>query len=64
MSKDQWAAKTVDLQAIYHRLNWVPSKKVTLKLFAAAASSEAAVVEGYVAALTLIDADGSRDDKR
>jgi hypothetical protein len=48
---DQWAERTVDLPDIYRRLNWEPSKKVTLKLFAAAASSQAADIQGYISGI-------------
>lgn len=46
-----WTSKTIDLAALYRRLNWSAPKKVNLNLFAAAASGEAGDVEGYVAAI-------------
>jgi len=48
-----WTRRTVDLAAIYERLGWRPPKDVTLKLFAAAASSKAADVQGYVREISL-----------
>ena len=57
--KDQWASRTIDLPQLYHQLNWAPSKKVTLKLFIAAANAQAADIDGYIAGIKLVtDASG------
>jgi hypothetical protein len=47
----EWTSKTIDLPGLYHRLNWSAPKKVTLNLFAAAASAQAGDVEGYVSGI-------------
>ena len=49
----EWAVLTIDLPALYHKLNWPPSKKVTLKLFIAASSSQATDIDGYIAGMKL-----------
>jgi hypothetical protein len=49
----QWASRTIDLPQLYHKLNWAPSKKVTLKLFIAASSSQATDIDGYIAGMKL-----------
>lgn len=45
----QWATERIDLEALYQGLRWAPAETVTLKVFAAASSTEAGSVEGYVA---------------
>lgn len=46
-----WTKRSIDLPDLYHRLNWAPSKKVTLKLFIAAASSRQQDIQGYIAGI-------------
>ncbi len=45
---ETWSDRTIDLEALYRRLNWAPPQRVTFKLFAAAASRVSADLDGYI----------------
>jgi hypothetical protein len=52
---DQWATRTIDLPAIYHQLNWAPTRYVTLKVFMGVSSYSKADIDGYIGGITLHD---------
>ena len=54
-----WERRSIDLPDLYRRLNWAPSKKVTLKLFIAAASAKSQDIQGYIAGLSPVVSGGS-----
>ncbi len=50
---NQWAARTIDLAALYRQLHRRVPERITLKLFIGASSSEPNEVDGYIASIDL-----------
>lgn len=48
---NEWSARTIDLPAIYHKLNWAPPTQLLIDLFMGVASGEQTTLDGYIAGL-------------
>lgn len=47
----EWTTRTIDIAALYHRLNWAPPRLVTLKLFMGVSNFTKADIDGYIAGI-------------